>query len=98
MSSGDADIELEQGPTGGAYRLTKDGHVAELTFSRTSPTLIIVDHTEVPAALRGQKIGERLVAKAVADARAAGARIFPLCPFTAAQFRRHPEYADVLSK
>jgi predicted GNAT family acetyltransferase len=91
-------ITLTEAGSGGAYRATVDGHVAELTFSRTSPTLIIIDHTEVPAALRGQKIGERLVAKAVADARAAGAKIFPLCPFTAAQFRRHPEYSDVLSK
>jgi predicted GNAT family acetyltransferase len=98
MAEDDPSIELEQSPTGGAYRLRKNDHVAELTFSRTSPTLIIVDHTEVPAALRGQKIGERLVAKVVADARAAGAKIFPLCPYAASQFRRHPDYADVLSK
>ncbi|MGN6584516.1 MAG: GNAT family N-acetyltransferase, partial [Rhizobiaceae bacterium] len=24
--------------------------------------------------------------------------IIPLCPFAAAQFRRHPEWADVLKK
>ena len=36
------------------------------------------------------------VTRAVEDARAAGKKIIPLCPFAAAQFRRHPEWADVL--
>lgn len=92
------DITLAEEGSGGAYRTIIEGHTAEMTFSRASPRLIIIDHTEVPAALRGQRIGDRLVARAVADARAAGAKIFPLCPFAAAQFRRHPEYQDVLSK
>jgi predicted GNAT family acetyltransferase len=94
----DLPIELEEGPTGGAYRIRKGRNVAELTFSRTNPHLIIIDSTEVPKALGGRGIGERLVARAVSDARAAGTKIFPLCPFTAAQFRRHPEYRDVLSR
>ena len=41
-------------------------------------------------------IGLKLVERGVADARAAGRKIIPLCPFAAAQFRRHPEWADVL--
>ena len=68
-----------------------------MTFSRASDKLIIIDHTEVPDALRGQRIGDRLVARAVADAREKGFKIFPLCPFAAAQFRSTPEYRDVLS-
>jgi predicted GNAT family acetyltransferase len=38
------------------------------------------------------------VTRAVEDARAAGKLIIPLCPFAAAQFKRHPEWADVLKK
>ncbi len=45
---------------------------------------------------RPQGAGLRLVTRAVEDARAAGKKIIPLCPFAAAQFRRHPEWADVL--
>jgi predicted GNAT family acetyltransferase len=60
--------------------------------------MIIIDHTEVPAALRGRGVGDRLVRHAVHAARQAGAKIFPLCPFAAAQFRKHPEYSDVLSR
>ena len=90
-------IERDDGPTGGTYRARVDGHLAEMTFSRTSEHLIIIDHTEVPAALRGRGVGQALVARAVADAREGSFKIFPLCPFAAAQFRRHSEYRDVLS-
>ena len=36
--------------------------------------------------------------RAVEDMRAAGKKIIPLCPFANAQFRRHPEWADVLKQ
>jgi len=91
-------IEREDGPSGGVYRMRLDGHVAEMTFSRAGERLIIVDHTEVPRALRGRGVGESLVRHAVEEARRGGTRIFPLCPFAAAQFRKHPELQDVLSK
>jgi predicted GNAT family acetyltransferase len=91
-------VEREDRPTGGAYRLTIDGAVAEMTFSRSGERLIIIDHTFVPEALRGRRIGNILLDRAIEDARQTGTKIFPLCPFAAAQFRRHPEYADVLSR
>ena len=94
----DIKITREDGPSGGAYRTGVDGHTAEMTFSRTGEHLVIIDHTEVPDALRGRGVGQALVARAVADAREGGFKIFPLCPFAAAQFRRHSEYQDVLSR
>jgi uncharacterized protein len=93
-----AEITRTDGSSGGAYCLNIDGNSAEMTFSRASPKLIIIDHTEVPQALRGRGIGERLVARAVADAREQDFKIVPLCPFAAAQFRKHPDFADVLSR
>ena len=95
---GEATIERDDRPSGGVYRLRVDGHLAEMTFARAGATLMIIDHTDVPDALRGQGVGDRLVARAVEDARGSGVRIVPLCPFAASRFRKHPEYADVLSK
>jgi predicted GNAT family acetyltransferase len=90
-------IELEEGESKGRYLLRgPDGAVAEMTFSKAGAGMLIIDHTEVPEAFRGQGVGVRLVERAVADARASGKRIIPLCPFAAAQFKRHPEWADVL--
>jgi predicted GNAT family acetyltransferase len=58
-----------------------DGVEAEMTYSRAGKGLIIIDHTEVPDALRGRKVGERLVRQAVEDDRRDGISILPLCPF-----------------
>ena len=80
----------------GRYALVENGAEAELTYSIASPTLIIADHTGVPEAFRGQGTGLRLVERLIADARAEGVRIVPLCPFVKAQARRHPEWSDVI--
>ncbi len=90
-------VERQDEATGGVYRVRINGHLAEMTFSRAGDSLIIIEHTAVPEDLRGQRVGNLLLEKAIADARAGGFKIFALCPFAAAQFRRHPEYRDVLS-
>lgn len=91
-------ITLQESDTKGRYVYRADGHPeAEMTFSKAGASLLIIDHTEVPEVYRGQGIGLLLVTRGVEDARAAGKKILPLCPFAAAQFRRHPEWADVLS-
>jgi predicted GNAT family acetyltransferase len=93
------EVQLEDGAAKGRYVVRgPDGAEAEMTFTRVGASQIIIDHTGVPDVFRGQGVGLRLVARAVEDARAAGRKIIPLCPFAAAQFRRHPEWADVLKK
>lgn len=84
--------------TKGLYMAQVEGfdEVGELTFSRASPTLVIVDHTGVPDALRGMGVGSALAERVVADARTEGFRIVPLCPFFKAQALRHPDWADVV--
>lgn len=99
MSDEQPKIELEEGASKGRYFLrSPDGPVAEMTFSKLGESGIIIDHTEVPDAFRGQGAGLRLVTRAVEDMRAAGKKIIPLCPFANAQFRRHREWADVLKQ
>ena len=94
----DGKVERDDGPSKGRYRLAIDGVEAEMTYSRAGAGLIIIDHTEVPAALRGRKVGERLVRQAIEDARSEGVIILPLCPFAKAQIGRHPEWQDVLQR
>lgn len=81
------------------YVATADGveGEGELTISKVSATLIIADHTGVPDSMRGLGVAGALVARLIADARAAGQRIVPLCPFVRAQAMRHrDEWADVI--
>ncbi|NJD31243.1 MAG: N-acetyltransferase [Gammaproteobacteria bacterium] len=96
MSTEDVRRE-EHGASGGRWVAVVEGHEAEMTYSRASAALIIVDHTGVPDALRGRGVGQALVRRAVEDARREGFRIIPLCPFAKAQFEHHAEWRDVLS-
>ena len=97
-SSVSEEVEREAGVSKGRYRIVVEGVEAEMTYSRAGTQLIIIDHTDVPAALRGRKVGERLVRQAIEDARREGVFIIPLCPFAKAQIERHPEWQDVLRK
>ena len=92
----DIEITLEETETKGRYTALVDGHETEMTYSRAGATTMIIDHTDVPDALRGRGVGVALVHRGVEDARAKGRTIFPLCPFAKAQIARHPEWQDVL--
>lgn len=80
----------------GRYVATVEGleGEAETTYSIASPTLVIADHTGVPDSLRGQGIARALAERLVADARAEGFKIMPLCPFINAERKKHPEWAE----
>jgi len=88
----------ELGTSKGRYVYRDAGEEAEMTYTKVGERQIIIDHTGVPDAFRGQGIGVRLVEQAVNDARREGKTIIPLCPFAAAQFKRHEEWGDVLRK
>lgn len=90
------EIRNEEGASGGRYAVEVEGHGAEMTYSRTSPKLVIIDHTAVPDALRGKGVGQALAAHAIDEARKGGWKIIPLCPFFKAQTLRHAEWADVI--
>ncbi|MFT3974201.1 MAG: GNAT family N-acetyltransferase [Amaricoccus sp.] len=96
MAIDPSEITFEDGGSKGRYVYRADGAEADMTFTRAGEGLVIIDHTGVPDAFRGQGVGAALVARAVADFRAAGKKVLPLCTFAAAQFRRHPEWSDLL--
>jgi predicted GNAT family acetyltransferase len=92
-------MQIQSSETGskGLYTATLDGHTAEMTYSRASEKLIILDHTGVPDQLRGKGVGQALAAHAIDEARKGGWKIMPLCPFFKAQVLRHPEWHNVIS-
>jgi len=92
----DLPVEHEEHQGRGRYVMyLPDGSEGEMTYTRRDPNTIIADHTGVPPQYRGQGIAEKLVATAIADARANNFRIVPVCSYVAAQFRRHPEWSDL---
>lgn len=96
----DMTITREDTETKGRYVATVEGveGEGELTFSKASEKLIIVDHTGVPDSMRGMGVAGALAKRAIADARTAGQKIVPLCPFFSAYVARHKEeVADVIN-
>lgn len=70
----------------------------EMTWSDAGPEIMIIDHTFVDPAYRGQKLAEKLVLSGVEKARRDNKKIIPLCPFAKKEFAEKAEYDDVLRK
>ena len=82
----------------GAFYMEQDGkRVAEMTYSRANPTLVIIDHTEVAASLSGQGVARKLLDATVAWARQTHTRLMATCPYASAQFAKDPSIRDVLA-
>lgn len=82
----------------GAFFIEEGGRrVAEMTYSRTSDSLVIIDHTEVDPSLAGKGVGRRLVDAAVQWARETGTKVMATCPFALAQFQKDASLRDVLA-
>ncbi|ATQ41857.1 GNAT family N-acetyltransferase [Caulobacter mirabilis] len=80
----------------GRYELVEDGETAYADYRRQSDRLII-DYVFSPPPLRGTGTSGRLMEGVVADARAKGLKITPLCGYAAAWLKRHPETHELLT-
>ena len=90
------EIQHEESGSKGRWFMPLDGEQAEMTYTRSGESTIIIDHTGVPNSHRGKGYGEALVEAGVAHARKQGWKVIPLCPFAKAQIMQHPEMQDVL--
>lgn len=57
----------------------------------------VLTHTEVPEEFAGQGIASALARTVFDNARADGIKLILKCPFMAAWYARHPDYADVVA-
>jgi predicted GNAT family acetyltransferase len=91
-------IKHEEMGNHGAFFYERDDHrLAAMTYSRTTPELIIIDHTEVSDELRGQSMGRQLLNALVAWARESGTKVRATCPYALAQFKKDESIRDVFA-
>jgi predicted GNAT family acetyltransferase len=96
MTETEITVIREDGASRGRYvAYLAPGIEAEMTFHKAADGTITIDHTGVPSSHEGRGIAAKLVNKAIADAREQGFKITPVCSYVVAQFRRHPEWADL---
>lgn len=91
-------VQHEETGRGGRFVIGAADRIdAEMTYSRSNPQLIIIDHTFVDPSRRGQGLGQMLLGELIAWVRGAGIKVIPLCPFAKAQFEKEAGYRDVLA-
>lgn len=78
------------------YELEVDGEAAIAAYHPRGGAIAFT-HTQVPPTLEGRGIASRLIKGALADVRAQGLKVVPLCSFVAAYIERHPEEQDLLA-
>lgn len=93
----DIDITTQTKGDKGAYYAEVEGTdvQAELTWRLRPDGARIANHTFTPPEARGKGIAFKLVEALMADAREQGFKVVPTCPYVAAQFDKHPEWADL---
>ena len=85
----------EEGPHG-VFALEREGRrVAEMTYRRLGASRVLVDHTHVNPALRGQGVARQLLDAAVAWARQTNTKISATCSYVVVQFARDDSLRDV---
>ena len=90
-------IEIVDNEPGRRYEARLDGELAGIVEYGRVERRIVALHTEVLPAYEGKGIASALVRRVLADAREAGIKVTPRCPFFATHFERHPEDADLLA-
>jgi predicted GNAT family acetyltransferase len=92
------EIRHEEGADAGAFYVDGEaGRLAELSYTRSGPHTVVLQHTEVSSALQGRGVARKLVDRAVAWARMTGTKLVPSCPYAKSVFDRNPDLRDVLS-
>ncbi|WP_046731793.1 GNAT family N-acetyltransferase [Streptomyces humi] len=95
MSESSTTTAVERVDGGHRYDILVDGRRAGLTAYRDLGAQRVFFHTEIDEAFAGQGLGAQLVQQALADVRASGMRIVPVCPYVAKFLKRHDEFADI---
>jgi predicted GNAT family acetyltransferase len=89
--------EVRDNPERSRFELDVNGRTVFASY-RPVPGKIIISHTETPVDLRGRGLASTLVQGALAQIRARGMKVVPLCPFVSDYIRQHPEFADLVSQ
>jgi predicted GNAT family acetyltransferase len=87
---------VRDNPEQNRFELETDAGLAVADYSRDGDLLIIF-HTEVPVAIHGQGIGDRLVRGALKEIQRRKLKVIPRCWFVRRVMESDPLYRDLLA-
>ena len=82
----------------GKYTIAVGGETVGLAAVADRGNQRVFYHTEVEEQFGGRGLATILVAEALAETRADGMRVVPLCPMVAAFIKKRPEFSDITDK
>jgi predicted GNAT family acetyltransferase len=88
--------QMKEGTKGYFGAFDDDNEAGRISYTFAGETKMILDHTEVNDAYRGQNIGKRILMEIVEFARQNKIKILPLCPFAKSVFNKIEDIRDVL--
>jgi predicted GNAT family acetyltransferase len=89
--------EIRRNDQQGRYELMIDGHLVGVADFVLDGSTVVLPHTEIDPAKRGQGLGGILVKGALDDIRARGGVVIPSCWYVRQYIDEHPEEADLLA-
>jgi len=89
--------DVRDNPAAHRFELVVDRHLAFSEYTLEGD-VITFTHTLVPPALEGHGVASRLISGALAQARARGLKVRPVCKFVKAYIERHAEWQDLLAE
>ncbi|MFF8594207.1 GNAT family N-acetyltransferase [Streptomyces sp. NPDC015220] len=95
MSSPSAAPTVERRDDRHRYEILVAGERAGLTAFRDHLGQRVFYHTVIDDAFAGRGLAAELVRQALADVRAQGMRIVPVCPYVAKYLTTHDEFDDI---
>jgi uncharacterized protein len=88
--------QIKEGTKGFFGAFDNASEAGRISYTFAGETKMILDHTEVNDAYRGQNIGKRILMEIVEFARQSKIKILPLCPFAKSVFNKIEDVRDVL--
>jgi uncharacterized protein len=88
---------VRHNPGAHRYEIEVEGQLAVAEYVIENGRMVFT-HTFVPPELRGRGLAEKLVRRALDDARAQQTAVVPACSYVEVFIRRHPEYQALLAK
>jgi hypothetical protein len=90
------DVSVKDSPEQHRFQVVVDGRTRGFAAYRQREGAIVITHSEVDPALRGQGVGQELARRTLDLVRERGDRVVAQCPFFARYIAEHPEYADLV--
>jgi predicted GNAT family acetyltransferase len=89
--------EVQRNEERSRYELVVDGQLAGVADFHVIGDRVVLPHTEVDPARRGQGLGAILVRGALDDVRSTGQVVVPQCWYVAQFIDENPDYRDLLA-